>query len=164
MEYGLSASGGSPFCNLILLVIGNTDVGWESFKNEEVTLTNAAALRGRLTKKTIKKERAPCALSPGYSQSVEKFQSFSRATGFSRAKSRKNPPRSSGVPRAFDPDGDDTDLMWYGYVVQAKDGNRLGYWSPTLKEMNIHVFSVAGVSHRREALQDEAFTPLRKVG
>jgi|GEM_PF-3557174 len=63
------------------------------------------------------------------------------------------------VPKAFDPDGDETDLMWYGLVFEKSGGQRLPYDAPELQERGVMVFNVAGVKHRPKALQMACFDP-----
>lgn len=50
-----------------------------------------------------------------------------------------------------------------GYVVQrTKDKQRLGYWSLPISQ-GLYAFDVAGTSHRKEALQDSAFSPGKRL-
>jgi hypothetical protein len=63
------------------------------------------------------------------------------------------------VPKAFDPDGDETDLMWYGLVFEKSGGQRLPYDAPELQERGVMVFNVTGVKHRSKALQMPCFDP-----
>ena len=71
-----------------------------------------------------------------------------RAASSNSASRAKIAPRSSYpdyyklVPKAFDPDGDETDLMWFGCVLEDQDGNRLAYWSLKLKELDTGIFFV----------------------
>lgn len=67
------------------------------------------------------------------------------------------------IPRTFDPDGDETDLMWYGYGIVDQDGNFVTYKDRRLRELGTFIFNVAGTSYRREALQNACFEPLRTV-
>jgi hypothetical protein len=50
-----------------------------------------------------------------------------------------------------------------GYVVQrTKDRQRLSYWSLPVSQ-GLYAFDVAGVTYRKEALQDPAFSPGRRL-
>jgi hypothetical protein len=50
-----------------------------------------------------------------------------------------------------------------GYVVQrTKDKQKLSYWSLPVSQ-GLYAFDVAGTSYRKEALQDSAFSPGRRL-
>ena len=50
-----------------------------------------------------------------------------------------------------------------GYVVQrTKDKQRLSYWSLPVSQ-GLYAFDVAGTSYRKEALQDSAFSPGKRL-
>jgi hypothetical protein len=50
-----------------------------------------------------------------------------------------------------------------GYVVQRiKDEQRLSYWSLPVSQ-GLYAFDVAGVTYRKEALQDPAFSPGKRL-
>jgi HIRAN domain-containing protein len=63
------------------------------------------------------------------------------------------------VPKAFDPDGDDGDLMWFGCVIEDQYGSRYSHDDNRLNEAGFYVFNVAGVTHRRKELQHDSFRP-----
>lgn len=67
------------------------------------------------------------------------------------------------IPSKFDPDGDVTDLMWYGFVFEDQDGNRVNYYDQRLRYIGCGVFKVAGVTHRKAALQKPCFAPCSVV-
>lgn len=73
--------------------------------------------------------------------------------------SRKKRKTFQLVEKEFDPDGVATDLIWRGFVVADDQGNYLTYDDPDLRDTGIYIFKVAGVSHREQALQSEAFSP-----
>lgn len=50
-----------------------------------------------------------------------------------------------------------------GYVVQrTKDKQKLSYWSLPVSQ-GLYAFDVAGTSYRKEALQDSAFSPGKRL-
>jgi hypothetical protein len=50
-----------------------------------------------------------------------------------------------------------------GYVVQrTKDKQRLSYWSLPVSQ-GLYAFDVAGTAYRKEALQDSAFSPGKRL-
>jgi hypothetical protein len=61
------------------------------------------------------------------------------------------------VEADFDPDGEASDLMWYGFHIRDEKG--LGITYEEAIDFNLHIFNVAGVSFRPDALQRLEFNP-----
>lgn len=58
---------------------------------------------------------------------------------------------------SFDPDGDESDLMWYGLLFEKANGHPLYYNDPEITDLGMIVFNVAGTSYRKAALQKPCF-------
>ena len=64
------------------------------------------------------------------------------------------------VEREFDPDGNKSDLMWYGYVIWDDRGLAIPFNEISERvHFSVRIFKVAGVSYRLAALQGPAFEP-----
>lgn len=62
--------------------------------------------------------------------------------------------------REFDPDGDQSDLMWYGFVIWDDRGLAIPFDEISERvHYSVRIFKVAGTSHRLEALQTPSFEP-----
>jgi hypothetical protein len=62
--------------------------------------------------------------------------------------------------REFDPDGEQSDLMWYGFVIWDDRGLAIPFDEISERvHYSVRIFKVAGTSHRLEALQIPAFEP-----
>ena len=66
--------------------------------------------------------------------------------------------------REFDPDGNQSDLMWYGFVICDDRGLAIPFDEISERvHYSVHIFKVAGTSHRLEALHIPAFEPGKMV-
>jgi HIRAN domain-containing protein len=74
-------------------------------------------------------------------------------------RSESGPLHFTLVPRQFDPDGDDGDLMWFGCILQDQTGSRYSYDDDRLHKLGLSIFRVAGVSRRKHELQSADFAP-----
>ena len=62
--------------------------------------------------------------------------------------------------REFDPDGNQSDLMWYGFVIWDDRGLAIPFDEISDRvHYSVRIFKVTGTSHRLEALQTPAFEP-----
>lgn len=57
----------------------------------------------------------------------------------------------------FDPDGDKTDLMWFGFHIRDEKGLAVPY--DRAREFGLNIFNVAGVTYRPDMLQRDCFKP-----
>jgi hypothetical protein len=65
------------------------------------------------------------------------------------------------VEAEFDPDGNKTDLMWYGFHIHDENGAGINY--DECSTFGLEVFRVAGVTHRPGNLQRDEFKPGEKL-
>jgi hypothetical protein len=64
--------------------------------------------------------------------------------------------------REFDPDGAQSDLMWYGFVIWDDRGVAIPFDEISERvHYSVRIFKVAGTSHRLEALQTQPLSPER---
>lgn len=61
------------------------------------------------------------------------------------------------VEGEFDPDGDTTDLQWFGFHIHDERGVAVSY--ADTPEYGLQLFKVAGVTHTGDVLQQSEFDP-----
>ena len=78
-------------------------------------------------------------------------------------KTRRRPNKTKTIrltERVFDPDGAQSDLMWYGFVIWDDRGVAIPFDEISERvHYSVRIFKVAGTSHRLKALQTPAFEP-----
>jgi hypothetical protein len=81
----------------------------------------------------------------------------------SRIKKPRHPNKTKTIrlpEREFDPDGNQSDLMWYGFVIWDDRGVAIPFDEISERvHSSVRIFKVAGTSHRLEALQTSSFEP-----
>src|SRR5688572_25574063 len=80
-----------------------------------------------------------------------------RRTARRQSRKAKESRAFSLIEADFDPDGEASDLMWYGFHIRDEKG--LGITYEEAIDFNLHIFNVAGVSFRSDALQRLEFNP-----
>ena len=81
----------------------------------------------------------------------------SHATGTVSRPRHENGKNFTLVKGNFDPDGDDSDFEWCGFHIHDDQGVGVAY--SEAEQRNLHIFRVAGVSYRANALQSSDFDP-----
>ncbi len=80
-------------------------------------------------------------------------------------KKRDQPSKTKTIrltEREFDPDGNQSDLMWYGFVIWDDRGVAIPFDEISERvHHSVRIFKVAGTSHRLVALRSQPSSPGR---